>query len=67
MSGIVRAIGAPEFARYAAASPPSLLAADVWRAANEDGDIAGNPTSQRQIVQIIHLRCTSPHDCPRVL
>jgi hypothetical protein len=67
MSGIAWAIDAPEFARYAAASPPSLLAADMWRAANEDGDIAGNPASQRPIVQIIHLRCTSPHGCPRVL
>jgi hypothetical protein len=27
-----------------------LLAADVWRAANEDGDIAGNPAAQREIV-----------------
>jgi|HubBroStandDraft_3_1064219.scaffolds.fasta_scaffold1295123_1 hypothetical protein len=40
MSGIVRAIGALEFARYAVTSPPSLVAAYLLRAANEDGDIA---------------------------
>jgi hypothetical protein len=67
MSGVSWAIGAQEFAGHAAASPPSLLAAYVLRAANEKGDIAGNPASQRQIVQIIHLRCTSPHDYSRVL
>jgi hypothetical protein len=66
MSGIAWAIGAQEFARHAAASPPSLIAAYLLRAANEDGDIAGNPASQRQIVQIVHLRCTSPHGCSRV-
>src|ERR1700722_20015507 len=43
MSGMAQAIGAQEFAEHAAASPPSLLAAYVLRAANEYGDIAGNP------------------------
>jgi hypothetical protein len=43
MSVMARAIGAQEFAGHAAASPPSPLAAYVLRAANEDGDIPGNP------------------------